>query len=58
MEGMAAIAVAVRDDQGRLLTTLSIHAPVQRHRLDDLRQFLDELSDARAQLEDIIQASD
>ncbi|MEM7393083.1 MAG: IclR family transcriptional regulator C-terminal domain-containing protein, partial [Verrucomicrobiota bacterium] len=31
IDGMAAIAVAIHDDKDRLLTTLSLHAPVQRH---------------------------
>ncbi len=56
MEGMAAIAVGLRDDKGRLLTTLSIHAPVQRHSLEDLGCFQDELNEARDQLEDIVQS--
>ncbi|MEX0317462.1 MAG: IclR family transcriptional regulator [Ruegeria sp.] len=43
MTGMAAVAVPVPDSQGRLLATLSVHAPVQRHTLEDLKQFLDVL---------------
>jgi len=31
MKGMSAIAVPIRDSQSRLLSTLSIHAPEQRH---------------------------
>lgn len=36
MDGMVAIAVAVRDTHDRLLATLSIHAPTQRISLDEL----------------------
>lgn len=36
MEGMVAVAVAVRDTHDRLLATLSIHAPTQRVSLDAL----------------------
>ncbi len=34
MDGMIALAVPINDDQGRLLSTLSFHAPVQRLTLD------------------------
>ncbi len=51
MDGMAAMAVAVRDDQGRLLTTLSIHAPVQRHDLGGLVNHLPKLRQAASRLE-------
>ena len=54
MEGMAAVAVPICDDRGRLLTTLSIHAPVQRHDLDGLMHHLPELRDAAAKLEEIV----
>lgn len=57
MEGMAAIGVAIRDDHQRLLTTLTIHAPIQRHDLKALITFLPDLKEARAKLEDLI-ASD
>lgn len=43
MEGMCAIAVPVRSSQGRLLCTLSIHAPTQRQALDDLIEHLPRL---------------
>jgi DNA-binding IclR family transcriptional regulator len=36
MTGMAAIAVPVLDPQGRLLATISTHAPVQRHSIESL----------------------
>jgi DNA-binding IclR family transcriptional regulator len=54
LEGMAAIAVAIRDDRGRLLTTLSIHAPIQRLDLGALIEFLPELRDAARRLEEIV----
>lgn len=57
MEGMAAIGVPIRDDHKRILTTLTIHAPVQRHDLEALTKFLPDLKEASAKLEDLI-ASD
>ena len=54
MEGMAAVAVPIRDDQGRLLTTLSIHAPIQRHDLDDLILSIDALRAGANRLEQIV----
>ena len=53
MEGMVAIAVPIQDDRGRLLTTISIHVPVQRHSVDGLLKFLPDLRDAAANLEDV-----
>ncbi len=53
MEGMSAIAVPVKDRRGRLLATLSVHAPVQRHTLTSLKGHLDTLIDAAAELSDI-----
>ena len=55
MDGMGAIAVAVRDNQNRLVTTLSIHAPLQRLDLAGLEAWYPALSDARDQLENIIE---
>jgi DNA-binding IclR family transcriptional regulator len=40
MTGMAAIAVPVLDGNGKLLATLSVHAPVQRRRLPDMMDWL------------------
>lgn len=54
MEGMAALAVPICDDQGRLLTTLSLHAPTQRSTLAKLMTNLERLREAAAQLEDIL----
>ena len=51
MEGMAAIAVPIKDVSGRLLTTLSIHAPIQRHRIDALVEMLPQLLQAASKLE-------
>jgi IclR family acetate operon transcriptional repressor len=50
MTGMAAVAVPVPDKQGRLLATLSIHAPVQRCSLTDMVGFLELLQDAANRL--------
>ncbi|MDA5093736.1 IclR family transcriptional regulator [Aliiroseovarius sp. KMU-50] len=50
MIGMTAVAVPILDQQQRLLATLSVHAPVQRHGLEELLGFLDPLKDAAAKL--------
>lgn len=55
MDGMTAVAVAICDDRGRLLTTLSIHAPKQRHEIDSLIAELPKLKEAAARLEQIVQ---
>jgi DNA-binding IclR family transcriptional regulator len=54
MEGMVAIAVPIRDDQGRLASTLSIHAPVQRMSLTDLRAHLPRLTQAADALSELM----
>lgn len=54
MEGMAAIAVPICDDRGRLLSTLSVHAPVQRHDLPALTAHLDRLREAAAALRSLV----
>lgn len=54
MEGMAAVAVPICDDKGRLLTTLSIHAPIQRHNLDDLIHSIDVLRAGAKSMEKIV----
>ncbi len=53
MENMSAIAVPIRDDRSRLLTTLSIHAPKQRRDLHGLILNLDRLREAARKLEQI-----
>lgn len=50
MTGMAAIAVPIKDNLGRLLTTLSIHAPMQRHTVESLEQKLTALQVAADEL--------
>ncbi|MCG7521764.1 IclR family transcriptional regulator [Ruegeria sp. Ofav3-42] len=40
MAGMTAVAVPVLDGQGRLVATLSVHAPTQRHDVKSLMSFL------------------
>ena len=54
MDGMTAIAVPIRDDAGRLLTTLSIHAPKQRHDVASLITGLPVLQTAAARLEALL----
>ncbi|MEL6452058.1 MAG: IclR family transcriptional regulator [Pseudomonadota bacterium] len=53
MTGMAAIAVPIKDAQHRLLATLSVHAPVQRHALPQIIGFLAPLQRAAQQLSDL-----
>ena len=50
MDDMVAIAVPIVDDAGRLLSTLSIHAPVQRASLEDLKSHLDLMKDTATKL--------
>lgn len=50
MSGMTAIAVPILDGRGRLLSTLSIHAPEQRRSLPDLVAHLGTLREAAAEL--------
>ncbi|MGB3315655.1 MAG: IclR family transcriptional regulator [Albidovulum sp.] len=54
MDGMVAIALPIRDMQGRLLSTLSVHAPLQRHDLASLTQKLDVLIAGSAELSDTL----
>lgn len=50
MTGMTAIAVPILDNRGRLLSTLSIHAPEQRRDLPDLVEYLIPLREAASEL--------
>ena len=54
MDGMTAIAVAIRDSEKRLLTTLSIHAPIQRHGIESLKQYLTVLHKAAENLAELV----
>lgn len=53
MLGMTAVAVPVIDSTGRLMATLSVHAPGQRHSVADLIQFLPNLKDAAEKLSEL-----
>lgn len=50
MEDMVAIAVPIRDDLGRLMSTLSVHAPTTRISMEELLQHLDRLRRAATDL--------
>ncbi|SMO78144.1 IclR family transcriptional regulator [Ruegeria faecimaris] len=50
MTGMTALAVPVQDGQGRLVGTLSVHAPTQRHDVNSLMSFLGILQKGAKQL--------
>lgn len=54
MLGMTAVAVPITDNRGRLLSTLSIHAPELRRGLPDLTEFLPQLQEAAAELAAIV----
>lgn len=54
MEGMSAIAVPICDDQGRLLSTLSIHSPIMRTDVEALIKHLDRLISAARQMEELV----
>lgn len=54
MDGMVAIAVPIRDDLGRLMSTLSVHAPTQRTTMEDLRGHLGRLRQASSDLAEML----
>lgn len=54
MEGMIALAVPINDDQGRLLSTLSFHAPTQRLSLEDAHAHLPDLRAAATELSRLV----
>lgn len=54
IEGMVAVAVPVRDPNGRMTCSLSIHAPVQRVTLEVLRTHLPDLHQAADELSNLL----
>lgn len=54
MEGMVAVAVPIRDNLGRLMSTLSVHAPTQRISLDALKGHLQRLRTAASDLSEMM----
>jgi len=56
MDGMVAIAVPILDLQGRVISTVSIHAPVQRRSLAALQDVLPQLHRASRDLSDLLTA--
>lgn len=54
MKGMVAIAVPIHDDFGRLMSTLSVHAPTQRMNLATLEGHLDLLHKASDDLAELV----
>jgi len=54
MDEMVAVAVPIRDDQGRLLSTLAVHAPIQRVTIDDLKGHLPRLNAAATELSELL----
>lgn len=54
MTGMAAVAVPVPHADGRLFAILAVHAPVQRHNLDELIAFLPALDRGARELSKLV----
>jgi IclR family acetate operon transcriptional repressor len=54
MDGMVAMAVPITDESGRLLSTLSIHAPIQRLSLANLRSHLPLMQDTAQKLAKLV----
>ncbi|MDF3414758.1 IclR family transcriptional regulator [Sulfitobacter sp. M57] len=55
MDGMVAVAVPIRDDLGRLMSTISLHAPDQRVSVADLETHLERLRAAADDLSEMMQ---
>lgn len=54
MQGMVAVAVPLLDSQGRLMSTLSVHAPMPRADLDLLKSHLPRLQAAAEELSGLV----
>lgn len=54
IEGMIAVAVPVRDSQGRYLASIGVHGPAQRFSLEKADSFASKLHDASHQLSDVL----
>jgi DNA-binding IclR family transcriptional regulator len=54
MEGMVAIAVPVRDDRGRMLSSLSFHAPTMRLGLEEARRHAPRLHETAGELSRLV----
>lgn len=54
MDGMVAIAVPIRDDHDRLMSTLSVHAPTQRVSVADLEKHLVRFKKAASDLSELV----
>lgn len=54
MEGMIALAVPIMDVHGRLVSTLSFHAPTQRLSLQQAYAYLDDLSEGAEELSQLL----
>lgn len=54
MEGMIAVAVPITEGSGRLVSTLSVHAPAQRLSLNDAIGYVDKLREAAQGLSSLI----
>lgn len=55
MDGMIAAAVPIVDENGRLVSTLSFHAPTQRFTVDRAVEFISDLHSASAELSALLQ---
>lgn len=57
IDGMAAIAVPVRDGDGRYLASIGVHGPVQRYSPDDAAGFAPRMEEAARKLAGIMTAA-
>ncbi len=55
MDGMIALAVPIKDDNGRLVSTLSFHAPTQRFTIEAALTYLPAMNEAASELSRLLQ---
>lgn len=53
MQDMVAVATPIKDSEGRLLASLAIHAPLQRHSLASIEQELPQVQKAARRIEEV-----
>ncbi len=58
MAGMVAVAVPIHDPQKRFVAALAFHAPVQRMKFDEAKNWVPRLTEAAADLEELMFGDD
>ncbi len=58
MEGMIALAVPIKDQRGRLLSTIAFHAPIQRMSLEDALKYIPRLREGAEELSQLVADGD